>query len=607
LLNTALTIQNGNGTTNNSFVLGTTAVPSVATAGQVLAYNSTSGGYMEWVAQTGGGNMTSWDITGDTGGAGTVLDGQTVNIVGGTGVNTVSTPGTNTVTISATGATLALSGSANSVVGTSNALTVQISSGGTGYEANNYYPTTKLVSAIGTATGAIVRVISVSATGAITGVSVYGSGKDWTFADTLTVDFGTTLATLVVSSVGTTETVTTTWRGLSGTAANIQAGYKASTISRFQSPITAYDSKIDEYVSDGTTSDFTADGYFLALNTIVFNPQDGYNLYCGKDIGIKTTKNNANIKFGTSTGAWDYTNAQNTISIGDDAGDAITTGYDNISIGRNAGLGITTSNGNISIGQLAGARVGLKADSIYIGDAAGSNALTTQDICIGKGAGRYLSNITDDPTVSLATFRIAIGSLAMGGPSSARQFNPFEIAIGAEASTQQNTSLTTSSGKGVYLGYSAGRGPASTAISAVESGYHVALGAEAMYWGGTARKGQIAIGYRASIGDFQIKTESYNSSIYGIAIGWEAEGSLLNYQTLERSGEGNIAIGYLAASTASSTITGGTVAIGSRSLAEGSDSIAIGTDATAGDAGGSKDDGIAIGNGASSKFLGLFD
>ena len=75
LLNTALTIQNGNGTTKNALVLGTTAAPSVATAGQVLAYNSTGCGYMEWVAQTGGGNMTSWDLTGDTGGAGTVADG----------------------------------------------------------------------------------------------------------------------------------------------------------------------------------------------------------------------------------------------------------------------------------------------------------------------------------------------------------------------------------------------------------------------------------------------------------------------------------------------------------------------------------------------------
>jgi len=605
LLNTPLTIQNSNGTTNNSFVLGTTAAPSVATAGQVLAFNSASGGYMEWVAQAGGGNMTSWNIDGDSGGPGTVADAETVNIIGGTGISTVSTPGTRTITINATGATLNLSGGANSVVGTNNALTVQFVSGtGSGYVANNYYPTTAASVSIGTATGLIVRVISVDATGGITGASVFGGGKDWTVGDTLTVDFGTTSATLTVASIGTTDTVTTTWRALSGTDSNKQTGYIANTVSRFESIQTAYSSKIVEYIATGTEADFTADGYFLALNTTVFNPQDGYNLYCAKDIGIKTTKFNANIKFGNSSGTWDYTNAQNTIAIGDNAGDAITTGDDNIFIGRQAGAGITTTDDNIGIGALAGNRAGLQQYSIWIGDSAGTYALTGNDICIGKSAGTYLSNDTDDPAVQQFTGRIAIGQLAMAGPSSPRQFNPFEVAIGDQASTLQNTTLTTSSGQGVYIGASAGRGPFPSGQSAVESGFHVALGSNSMYYGGTARKGQIAIGCKASIGHQSIATETYNTSTYGIAIGYESEGIAAVYGLITRSGEGNIAIGYQAAGTTGSTISGGTVAIGTRSLAEGSDSIAIGTDATAGDAGGSKDDGIAIGNGASSKFLG---
>ena len=603
LLNTALTIQNGNGTTNNAFVLGTTAAPSVASAGQVLAYNSTSGGYMEWVAQTGGGNMTSWDITGDTGGAATVLDGETVTIASGTGINTVTDPTTRTVTISATGATLTPVGNANSVVGTNNALTVSLASGtGAGYVANNYYPTTAVSVSIGTATGLIVRVISVNGTGGILSASVYGGGKDWTIGDTLTVDFGTTLATLTVASVGTTETVTTTWRGLSGTDANSQTNYNAKTVASFESPIAAYNSKIVEYVSTGVGASFTADGYFLALNTTVSNPQDGYNLYCGKDIGIKTTKLEANIKFGSSSNTWDYTNTQNTISIGYSAGDKITSGDGNILLGKNAGLDLTTNIHNIAIGENAGGGVGLQDEAIYIGRSAGSNAISGQDICIGKFAGAYLSNDTNSPSVKQATHRVAIGAFAMAGPSSARQFNNQEVAIGFQASTQQSTSFATSSGQGVYLGANTGKGPSVAGISTVESGYHTALGSEAMYWGGTARKGQIAIGYRASVGSQSLPVESYNTSIYGIAIGWEAEGTSGNYSAITRSGEGNIAIGYLAAGQG--TISGGTVAIGSRSLAEGSDSIAIGTDATAGDAGGAKDDGIAIGNGASSKFLG---
>ena len=601
LLDTALTIQNSNGTTNNSFVLGTTAAPSVATAGQVLAFNSANGGYMEWVAQAGGGNMTSWNIDGDTGGPGTVADAETVNIIGGTGISTVSTPGTRTITINATGATLSLSGGANSVVGTNNALTVGITAAGTGYVANNYYPTTKVTSAIGTASGLIVRVISVNSSGAITAVSVFGAGKDWTVGDTLTVDFGTTLATLNVASVGTTDTKTTTWRGLSGTDSDKQTGYTANTVSRFESIQSAYSSKIVEYISTGTEADFTADGYFLALNTTVFNPQDGYNLYCAKDIGIKTTKNNANIKFGTSSGTWDYTNAQNTIAIGDDAGDAITTGDDNIFIGRQAGAGITTTDDNIGIGALAGNRAGLQQYSIWIGDSAGTYALTGNDICIGKSAGTYLSNDTDDPAVQQFTGRIAIGQLAMAGPSSPRQFNPFEVAIGDQASTLQNTTLTTSSGQGVYIGANAGRGPFSSGKSAVESGFHVALGASSMYYGGTAREGQIAIGYKASIGHQSIATETYNTSIYGIAIGYESEGIAAVYSLITRSGEGNIAIGYQAAGTNGSVIEGGTIAIGTAASAQGQNSIAIGKDSDA-SSGTGVNNSIAIGFGAQATF-----
>ena len=124
-----------------------------------------------------------------------------------------------------------------------------------------------------------------------------------------------------------------------------------------------------------------------------------------------------------------------------------------------------------------------------------------------------------------------------------------------------------------------------------------------MYSGGTARKGQIAIGYKSSVGNSSVVTETYNTSIYGIAIGYESEGVAGVYSLITRSGQGNIAIGYQAAGTVNSTISGGTIAIGTRSLAEGTDSIAIGTDATAGDSG-AKNDGIAIGNAASSKFVG---
>ncbi len=122
-----------------------------------------------------------------------------------------------------------------------------------------------------------------------------------------------------------------------------------------------------------------------------------------------------------------------------------------------------------------------------------------------------------------------------------------------------------------------------------------------MYYGGTARKGQIAIGYAASVGHQSIVTETYNTSIYGIAIGYESEGIAGVYSQITRSGEGNIAIGYNAAGITGSVIQGGTIAIGTSAIAQGQNSIAIGKNSDA-SSGSGVDNAIAIGFGAQATF-----
>jgi len=612
LLDTALTIQNSNGTTNNSFVLGTTAAPSVATAGQILAFNSTNGGYMEWVAQAAGGNMTSWNIDGDTGGPGTVADGETVNIVGGNGISTVSTPGTRTITISNTGVlqvnsfggNITLNGNADSTVGTRAVVTATITAAGTGYVANNYYPTTKVSSIIGTATGVIIRVTSVGGSGEITGIQVYGGGKDWTVGDTLTVNYGTTLATLTVASVGATGTVTTTtWRGLSGTDVSSFGGISnIRSIGRFEDDLTMYSSTINEVVSNGTSSTFTGSFISVGTNALANTPINGITLLdnTGGDLGLIARTGSTNIKIGAYGNGWNYDDALclHNIGIGEDTNRALTTGANNTSIGDLALYNATTSSNNIAIGTNALFTVVNTSSNLAIGNLAGRDAQPIVDIMIGTNAARYLGNrgVPAD-----AENRIAIGSFSMAGTSTnPHQQNRGDVVIGDRAK-QFKASSSTNEGNGVYIGMFSGAGYDNFRSSG-NSRDHVSIGAFAMAnGGGSAREGQVAIGAYASIGDQTTETETYNTSTFGIAVGYQAEGTAAVYSNITRSGVGNIAIGYQSAGITGSVIEGGTIAIGTSAIAQGENSIAIGKNSDA-SSGAGVDNSIAIGFGAQATF-----
>tara|TARA_Y100001972_G_scaffold127790_1_gene185864 strand:+ start:3860 stop:7855 length:3996 start_codon:yes stop_codon:yes gene_type:complete len=619
LLDTALTIQNSNGTTNNSFVLGTTASPSVATAGQVLAFNSASGGYMEWVNQAGGGNMTSWNINGDSGGAGTVSDGETVTIAGGAGISSVSTPATRTITLTNTGVlqvnsfggNITLDGNANSTVGSKAALTLTITTAGTGYVANNYYPTTKATSSIGTASGIIVRVTSVNGTGGITGVQVFGGGKDWTIADTLTVDYGTSSATLAVASVASVGTVTTTtWRGLSGTDKTTAFGATVKTLGVFETELDMYSSNLVEL------SSATATGLRFGDFSTVFN--DDQQIYAPANIGIASETNFANIRIGDR--APFEAGLQNNIAIGDSAlfSTAATgaTGDGNIGIGLRADQQNKTGSKNVTIGTNArngaypfaspATSTNANTSCVTIGEGAGDNSYGDFEIFIGSVAGGNCINQINNPNGSEAMHRIAIGAFAMNGENSdilnCHRYNLRSIAIGARANMFPGTSLSTNEGRGIYIGSDAGMGSNLPAFqSANRSDYHVVVGAEAMMDGAGGRQGQIAIGYQASIGDLATNIDTYNTSTNGIAIGYQAEGAPAVYKNITRSGVCNIAIGTLAGGTSGGVIQGGTIAIGSNAMAQGANSIAIGVNSDA-SSGAGVNNSIAIGVGAQATF-----
>jgi len=205
LTDTALTIQNSDATTNNSFVLGTTAVPSVASAGQVLAFNSTDGGYMEWVAQTGGGGMTSWTISDNAGTpvTTTVSDGETFTISGGTGISSSLNAGTRVLTLTNTGVTKLIGGSSGSgfegditlfptgniTIGEGGVRVINptITTAGTGYVAGRIYQTT--VNA-GSGAGSTIKVDTVNVSNEILTASIHTGGAGYTVSEILTLTGG---------------------------------------------------------------------------------------------------------------------------------------------------------------------------------------------------------------------------------------------------------------------------------------------------------------------------------------------------------------------------------------------------------------------------------
>ena len=504
---------------------------------------------------------------------------------------------------------LTVSGTGDTVVGQNGVGTIGMVSGsiGAGYIVGQIYPTNKLASVNPNATGVVVKVIAVDGIGGILTLQLLANGKNWTANDTFTVKYGTTLAQCEVVSVQSATTISaSSWNGISGIAKSTAQGpdYVTRTFSTFEGATDLYSSVgLKEQVPSGTGNQTTP---FITIGNPIVGIRNRINIAVAGDIGYISDTQLPNIQIGSKMGN-DYSNVIDTISIGN--GGAlrdITTGSANIGLGSGTGMLITTGTGNVLIGKNAvGQTTGLgkvMSRNVIVGQSAGQNANSNQDVFIGFGAGQSAVNNTNDPTVTFIGGRIAIGSLAMAGinPGLVRRYNVGEIAIGQFASSVQPTTNASSSGGGVYIGLEAGRGIIGKESTA-DSGWHVAIGYGAMgQSGGSARKGQIAIGYNSSFGNANTNIDTYNTSIYGIAIGVEAEGQTTTYGSITRSGSGNIAIGHRAAGLLNGVIQGNTIALGSSAMAEGAETIAVGRLAKAG--GAAQAGSIAIGFQAEAQF-----
>ena len=245
----------------------------------------------------------------------------------------------------------------------------------------------------------------------------------------------------------------------------------------------------------------------------------------------------SNVALGNNAGLVLEAGAQNNVLIGDDTGDAVTTGDHNTLIGCSAGGDISTASYNVNIGYLAGSGsneastviIGADAASASTGPGFGSvgigyqcmrNAQLSAYRNVGIGYRTFLSLSTGDNNVAIgynASYstntgdNIAIGAYCLDGTDGGSGKN---VAIGAYAMT---SNLTTGCFANVALGYRAGNQITSgndNVLIGYDAGDQITTGSD-----------NVAIGYQALD---NINTENYN-----VAIGHSALGgaSSSNYST----------------------------------------------------------------------------
>ena len=471
-------------------------------------------------------------------------------------------------------------------------------SGGTGYVADRTYRTTG-----GGGTGLTVLVTGVTVGGVPSAVSVFAKGQGYTSGAVTLIGQG--------SDGGCTINISTL------TSANdIQVSSSLTDLSQFTN-------------SPGYTAISGGTQYFLAkfnqLGTTVENSNfidrptglkelqgigpnattnEHYQLLISGTgyIGLTTTAASNTVRLGSGyLGTENDGTAVDSVYVGYNSGESITDGYSNTFIGKGAGADITTGFETTYIGKSAGAGTNNTNSrrSVAIGALAAQNAYGDGDVFIGRSAGNGNTNVTASPGTAQLMERVAIGLNAMSGLVSGTTVlqgnNRYSVAIGAFAGNAPGSTATGPLvGFRTHIGYKAGANEQGQTNPADNSG-QIAIGTYAMWNHTSFKRGAIAIGEKAytdTINAAPVIQSSWDVSIGAYSFG--ANGSFYP----EITGEGNIAIGYLAGtdSTQATSMAGGTIAIGKRSRALNIDTIAIGADAAAG--GNNIDNAIAIGKSA---------
>jgi trimeric autotransporter adhesin len=218
---------------------------------------------------------------------------------------------------------------------------------------------------------------------------------------------------------------------------------------------------IDITVAGGTIN-VPADGAFKIGGIAILKTKLPNNLFLGENSGNATTTGNRNVFLGTNTGS-SITSGTLNLFLGYNAGFANTTGDGNMFGGYNAGLSNTTGGRNVFFGTYSGTNNTIGEDNFFLGYNSGAGNISGSFNCyLGTQAGNTATGNYNTFIGYAAGAGVATGTqntyVGYGANGSAGLVNAVAIGYGATATANSTVVLgeaaTTITGKGLSAGNS---------------------------------------------------------------------------------------------------------------------------------------------------------